>query len=121
VLLALWYLIPASGGAVLALLSATSLPRNRHNWWRATVVIAVASAIANAAFIILRASPLYRDAIALSAAALLCVFLVGTIGSLLRDRVAALRAIASALVVCAFALTAPYVVLLAHCTSGDCL
>ena len=114
-------LIPVSGGAVIAVLSATSLPWLSRHWWITTIAIGIAAALANLVFVLGFESRLYRDAFALAIVAALCTFAIGWAGISLRDRSSLQRVAAAALTLTAFGLSAPFIGLLVHCTSGDCL
>ena len=114
-------LIPVSGGAVLAVLSATSLPWHSRHWWGTTIATGIASALANLVFVLRSDNGLYRDAFAIAVVAALCTVAIGSVGISLRDRSSLQRVVAAALTLIAFGLSAPFVGLIAHCTSGDCL
>ena len=118
---ALLLLVPVSGGAGLALLSATRLPRNESYWWRTTIALAAVSALVNALSAFRFGGALYRDAFALAAVATFCAVTVGWVGWTFRDKSSLQRIMLAALTLPVFAVAAPFIGLFAHCTSGDCL
>jgi hypothetical protein len=118
---ALSLLFPVSGGAVLTALYASSLPSTQQYWLRTTIALAVASALANAVFAFHLGNALYRDAIAAAMVAASCTAVIGWIGGAFRDRPIILRLGSAVLALVIFAVSAPFIELIAHCTSGDCI
>jgi hypothetical protein len=124
---AITFAMLAAGPLAIAAASATELIIEPRGWWRTATSIALAAAVVmylyqssymtDGGFIVLM-----RDIIASSlAVALFTLFTAGLARGLFRFQVATLwRTLIVFALTIAFTLSMPSVLLLIHCTSGDC-
>ncbi len=83
--------------------------------------LAVVSGVLNSVVAARTASVLYRDVATVAFIAVLCPVAVATIVWYLRERRLSERVWGGVAVMIAFFVAAPFALLFAHCTSGDCL
>jgi hypothetical protein len=110
-----------AGGIVLTVVSGSVLVRNAQRWWIFVITVAVAAAISNLAIQIRNNPTLYRDVTAVVVIAMLSPIAIGATARSLRDQVTSFRVLGSIAVLALSAILTPLVVLITHCTSGDCL
>lgn len=121
-------LIFGCGAIVMALLSATDLPRSGQSWRQLTWFVTVLSAMIAMGFLMIDygergTGTLIRDIIASGLIAAGMTLAIGRLGPRMVDKEFApvTRLIYAGIVACALAAIAPILVLFVHCTSGDCL
>jgi hypothetical protein len=109
-------LLVVSGGIVVTLAAPFRSARGSAWWLPFVGATALVSAVSNFLVYIREPSALYRDAFG---AATLAAISAGITGTILRNPENRLSIALIFLLICAVA--SPFVVLVAHCTSGDCL
>jgi hypothetical protein len=116
----------ASGGIVLIPFAASGLVLRRKQWWALSLCLAVAAGALNVAIELARQSDpseniLNRDIGAIAVLAFACPVASASFAIWFAHRGSRTRAAVATAVVAAFVFVAPLFVLVAHCTSGDCL
>jgi hypothetical protein len=127
--MAQWFLIfacVASGAIVLTPISATVAANDRQMWWRVVCVVALLSAGVNFALgrslqLAPQSNTLDREVIALIVAGVAASFVAGFIARSLRSRSRLMRVLCVFGVALACVPLGPLTLIVAHCTSGDCL
>jgi fructose-specific phosphotransferase system IIC component len=119
-------LYAASGGIVLIPFAASALALRNRQFWALALGLAVAAAALNVAIELAHQSNrseniLNRDIGAIAALAFACPVISAFFAVQFARRSALTRAAVATAVVVAFVFVAPFFVLVAHCTSGDCL
>lgn len=115
-----------SGGIALIPFTGTALVLRRGLLWSLAFSLAFAAAIFNAVFASqlqsdASANMLTRDIVALAILAFACP-IVGAAATLAYAQSSAyFRVVVATVIVVGFGFVAPYFLLIAHCTSGDCL
>jgi len=117
----LYIALVVCGGALLTGLAATALPSQPQRWWRTALATAVVSGVLN--FVVAARTPsvLYRDVATVAFIAVFCPIAVAGTVWYLRERSWSERVWGGVAVTIAFFVVAPFALLFAHCTSGDCL
>jgi len=119
-------LYATSGGIVLIPFAATALVLRRKLWWSLALGLAFAAGALNAALEMSLQSDastniLNRDIGALVVLAFACPIVSAAVTTRFAQKRALVRVVIATAVVAAFGFVAPYFLLIAHCTSGDCL
>ena len=119
-------LYATSGGIVLIPFAATALVLRRRRWWSLALGLAFAAGALNVALELSLQSDastniLNRDIAALVLLAFSCPIVSAAVTVAFAQRSALVRVAIATAVVAAFGFVAPYFLLIAHCTSGDCL
>ena len=117
-------LVMFSGGMVVTSLTPTRLANVSRRWWQIAALVALAAFAANLIFSLAQASKpennlLTRDVVAWVVLAGGNPLLIARV--VLGSKVVWLRTGAAVLTLAVLAGTTPFVMLLVHCTSGDCL
>jgi hypothetical protein len=119
-------LYATSGGIVLIPFVASALVLRNRQFWALALGLAVAAGALNVAIELAhQANPssniLNRDIGAIAVLAFACPIVSASFAVGFAQRSALTRAAVAILVVAAFVFVTPFSVLIAHCTSGDCL
>jgi hypothetical protein len=119
-------LYTTSGGIALIPFVATPLVRRTRQFGSLALGLAAAAGTLNVAIELARQSDasnnlLNRDIGATAVLAFACPVVSAAIAIAFQQKSAVARAAVATAVVAAFAFVAPILVLIAHCTSGDCL
>jgi len=120
-----WFfgLLAHSGGVLVLLASAGLFGRNPTTWWRrvalSTAIGAVVNGVGGAMY--LGPGPLVRDVVALVAIGALCAVAMGAAIWLLRRAWPSIGVWCAGLLLITFVGITPYLILIVHCTSGDCI
>lgn len=114
------------GGIGLIPFAATALVLRTRQFWALALGLAVAAGTLNVAIELARQSDasnnlLDRDIVATAVLAFACPVVSAAFAVAFLQKSSMARAAVATAVVAAFAWVAPIVVLIAHCTSGDCL
>lgn len=121
--LVIFVVVVVAGGAILTAASLAGSPAQARSWWALAFQCATAQVVC--AFVVLRVSEgsllLYRDFAALALVAALCTLGVATALRLVRERGVSLRVLLAVSIMIFAALLSPFVGLVVHCTSGDCI
>jgi small-conductance mechanosensitive channel len=127
--MAQWFLIfacSASGALVLAPIAATSMVMDSRRWWRIVYGAALFSAGIN--FVLgrsmqfaPRSNTLDRDVVALVVVGVACALVAAITARSLRGRSRLVRVLGVSAVAIVFIFVGPLSLIVAHCTSGDCL
>jgi hypothetical protein len=130
-MIAMWSNVPfllyaTSGGIVLIPFVASVLVLRNRQLWALALGLAVAAGALNVAIELAHQSNpsnnvLNRDIGAIAVLAFACPLVSAFFAIGFAQRSALSRAAVATTVVAAFVLVAPFFVLIAHCTSGDCL
>lgn len=115
-----------SGGIALIPFAASELVLRRKLWWALALCLAVAAAALNVAIELVHQSDpseniLNRDIAAIVVLAIVCPIVSACFAVRFAQKSTLTRAAIATAVVAVFVLVAPLLVLVAHCTSGDCL
>jgi hypothetical protein len=115
-----------SGGIILIPFVATVLVLRKRQFCALALVLAIAAGLLNVAVELgHRSSPsnniLYRDIFTTAVLAFACPLAMAAAAAVFAHRSVLARIAAAATVVAAFVFATPFLVLIAHCTSGDCL
>jgi MFS superfamily sulfate permease-like transporter len=127
--MAQWFLIVAcvaSGAIVLAPIAATAAPNSRPLWWRIVFAVALLCAFINLALgrslqMAVQSTTLDREVIALMVAGVAASLVAGLAARSLRGRSRLMRVLGVLGVALACVPLGPLTLIVAHCTSGDCL
>jgi fructose-specific phosphotransferase system IIC component len=115
-----------SGGIFLIPFAASARVRRYRQFWALALGLAVAAGALNVAIELAHQSNrseniLNRDIGAIAALAFTCPVVSAFFAVQFAQRSALTRAAVATAVVAAFVFVAPFFVIIAHCTSGDCL
>jgi hypothetical protein len=122
----LFLLCATSGGIVLIPFVASALVLRSRQFWALAFGLAVAAGTLNVAIELAHQSDpsnniLNRDIGAIAVLAFACPIVSASFAVWFAQKSALTRAAVATAVVAAFVFVAPLFVLIAHCTSGDCL
>jgi hypothetical protein len=117
----LYLVLPVVGGTLIVGLGSTALVGQTQRWWRITLGTALASGVINGAVALRVSDPLYRDIAAVAIISALCPVAVAATVRSMRGREGSERVWGGISVVLVFLVGTPFLLLYAHCTSGDCL
>lgn len=114
------------GGIALIPISASALVRHNRQFWLLALGLAVAAGALNVARVLAHQSDpanniLIRDISAIAVLAFACPIVSASFAVGLAQTSALVRLAVATAVVAAFVFVAPWFLLIAHCTSGDCL
>lgn len=121
-------LVVMFAGAIVAVLTPTTLAASPRGWWCAVAIVAIVAAAANGGLASLSAREpdnniLVRDIFAWALIAGLTPLLVAVVprGLIRNAKRVWPRTVVATLLVAVMTAATPLLVLLVHCTSGDCL
>ena len=119
-------LYATSGGIALIPFVASALALNNSHFWRVALGLAVAAVALNVAIgVAHKSNPanniLNRDIGAIAVLAFACPIVSASFAARLAQKSALTRFAVATAVVAAFVFVSPFIILIAHCTSGDCL
>jgi hypothetical protein len=119
-------LYATSGGIALIPFVASALVLKNSQFWRVALGLAVAAAALNVVIGLAHQSNpannvLNRDIGAIVVLAFACPIVSASFAARLAQKSALTRSAVATAVVAAFVFVSPFIVLIAHCTSGDCL
>lgn len=116
------FVVPiVSGGILVALAGATGAVRSAGGWWPIVVAAALGASLWSIHLMSRGQNPMYRDEVAAAAMAILCSAIVGVGARKRRASNPLIRLALAAAIIVVCGVLVPFVALIAHCTSGDCL
>jgi hypothetical protein len=110
-----------SGGILATVVGLTSAVRTPRVWWPIVGAAAIVAVIIVSYMTLGGERVMYRDVAAAGLMAASCPVVVGIVARAGRSASRLRRLLLGAAVVLTFGVCAPFVALIAHCTSGDCL
>ena len=110
-----------SGGILATVVGLTSAVRTTRIWWSLIGAAAIVAVIVVSHITLGGERVMYRDVAAAGLIAASCPVVVGFVVRASRSASRISRGLLGAAIVLTFGVCAPFVALIAHCTSGDCL